>query len=231
MQGSLPAGIATCHMLCCVMAKLLRLSLYCSTSQNTLAITLSTHTDHKTSSALTLPHSFSHSQMDDLTAMASIKVSDIQAAALMALGGGVSTSISDAADSGSSSSGSSGEGVTDQLEASSASMLGTLLNNGGIQDCKVGGGEYVGGGEVGRGEGSSSNTGPAERCRHSGRQGGGGAGSVCLGGGKGGCEAAAAALDLLNKGGPSGLQGRGAGSVCVWRGGEVGRGKAAAAAA
>lgn len=74
-------------------------------------------------------------QMEDLTRMASIKTAEIQQAAAMALGGGVDTSSSSSTAAGSSSS--SGE-LTDHLESSTSSMVGTLLNNGGIRDCKVG---------------------------------------------------------------------------------------------
>lgn len=72
--------------------------------------------------------------MDDLTRMASIKTADIQQAAAMSLGGGVDTSSS----SGSSDAEGAGK-ATDRLESATSSMVGTLLNSGGIRDCKVSG--------------------------------------------------------------------------------------------
>jgi hypothetical protein len=72
--------------------------------------------------------------MEDLKRMAAIKTADVQQAAAMSLGGGVDASSSGAADSS-----SSGGRSTDSLESSTTSMVGTLLNNGGIRDCKVSG--------------------------------------------------------------------------------------------
>lgn len=72
--------------------------------------------------------------MTELTAMAKIKVADIQAAAAVALGGGVETHTSNAA----AAAPSTGGDAVGNLESSAATtMVGSLINQGGVRDCKV----------------------------------------------------------------------------------------------